>query len=90
MVVDEAHKLKNPKSAIVIRLKNLVFDHCTLLTGTPIQNDMSELWSLLNFIDPKHYNDLNAFMEKYGNMKDDTSQIQEIKKARQILKCCFK
>lgn len=41
-----------------------------LLTGTPIQNDVSEFWTLLNFCDEKSYDDLDDFLEKYGDMKD--------------------
>jgi SNF2 family DNA or RNA helicase len=39
------------------------------LCRTPIQNDVQEFWTLLNFIDPDSFNDLNAFMERYGDMK---------------------
>jgi SNF2 family DNA or RNA helicase len=53
--VDEAHKVKNVKSAICKNLKQIQFKHCVLLTGTPIQNGLKELWSLLNIIDPTHF-----------------------------------
>jgi chromodomain helicase DNA binding protein 8 len=55
MIVDEAHKVKNVKSAICKNLKQIQFKHCVLLTGTPIQNGLKELWSLLNIIDPTHF-----------------------------------
>ena len=41
-----------------------------LLTGTPIQNNVSEFWTLLNFCDEDAYEDLDEFLEKYGDMKD--------------------
>ena len=50
LVVDEAHRLKNKDSKLVKELKKLRREYCILLTGTPIQNNMQELWCLLNFI----------------------------------------
>ena len=50
LVVDEAHRLKNKGSKLVKELKRLKREYCILLTGTPIQNNMQELWCLLNFI----------------------------------------
>jgi chromodomain-helicase-DNA-binding protein 7 len=46
-----------------------VFQHKILLTGTPIQNEVKEFWTLLNFIDPKSYSDMDDFLEKYGDIK---------------------
>jgi chromodomain-helicase-DNA-binding protein 7 len=52
VVVDEAHALKNRASQLQAALQGLHYDHLMLLTGTPLQNDMQELWSLLNLIRP--------------------------------------
>ena len=40
-----------------------------LLTGTPIQNNSTELWSLLNFIQPKIFNSSEEFQKEYGDIK---------------------
>lgn len=77
LVADEGHKLKNYKSKIYGLMQNLTFEHCTLLTGTPIQNDVSELWSLLHFLNPSKFNDLDAFNKRYGNM-EDSNQVKEL------------
>jgi chromodomain-helicase-DNA-binding protein 7 len=71
LVVDEAQKLKNHSSRLATNLRDRRFDfgHTLLLTGTPIQNNMTELWTLLNFVDPDEFDDLDAFLEKYGDMK---------------------
>jgi len=74
LVVDEAHRLKNHNSklAVTLRDKRFTFRHKLLLTGTPIQNDVREFWTLLNFInsDPDGgFDDCDVFMEKYGEMK---------------------
>ena len=75
LVVDEAHRLKNQTSKLALNLrdKRFTFKHNILLTGTPIQNTMQELFSLLNFVDPGLFQDCNAFMEKYGEMKSKES-----------------
>jgi SNF2 family DNA or RNA helicase len=71
LVVDEAHRLKNYNSKLAVNLRKDVFrfKHKILLTGTPIQNDVEEFWALLNFIDPDSYNDMDEFLELYGEIK---------------------
>lgn len=75
LVVDEAHRLKNHNSKLALNLRadDFDFNHSVLLTGTPIQNNMNELWTLMNFIDPDEFEDCDEFMEKYGNMKSKES-----------------
>eukprot|EP00584_Thalassiosira_punctigera_P005019 CAMPEP_0172532664 /NCGR_PEP_ID=MMETSP1067-20121228/5630_1 /TAXON_ID=265564 ORGANISM="Thalassiosira punctigera, Strain Tpunct2005C2" /NCGR_SAMPLE_ID=MMETSP1067 /ASSEMBLY_ACC=CAM_ASM_000444 /LENGTH=2277 /DNA_ID=CAMNT_0013317209 /DNA_START=169 /DNA_END=7002 /DNA_ORIENTATION=+ len=71
LVVDEAHRLKNHNSKLAQNLRDdrFAFKHSLLLTGTPIQNNMQELWTLLNFINPDTFDNLDAFMEHYGDIK---------------------
>jgi SNF2 family DNA or RNA helicase len=52
LVVDEAHRIKNAESRLSKELVRFSFDHCLLLTGTPIQNNTMELFTLLHFLDP--------------------------------------
>lgn len=61
MIIDEAHRLKNRHSRLINMLKELPTTRIVLLTGTPIQNNMEELWSLLNFIEPKVWADIDEF-----------------------------
>ena len=61
IIVDEGHKIKNINCNLIKHLKALHSDNRLLLTGTPLQNNLSELWSLLNFILPSVFDDLNAF-----------------------------
>ena len=52
-VFDEAHKMKNDESQVAVVARKLKTLNRLLLTGTPLQNDIGELWSLLNFLMPK-------------------------------------
>eukprot|EP01065_Artemidia_motanka_P011075 TRINITY_DN1595_c3_g1_i1.p1 TRINITY_DN1595_c3_g1~~TRINITY_DN1595_c3_g1_i1.p1 ORF type:complete len:731 (+),score=179.74 TRINITY_DN1595_c3_g1_i1:62-2254(+) len=61
LVVDEAHRLKKFDCALIQKLKVLETEHRVLLTGTPLQNNLSELWSILNFIMPSVFDDIKAF-----------------------------
>mmetsp|Transcript_64260 Transcript_64260/g.151270 ORF Transcript_64260/g.151270 Transcript_64260/m.151270 type:complete len:817 (-) Transcript_64260:169-2619(-) len=61
LVVDEGHRLKNKDCKLLMELKALHTDNRLLLSGTPLQNNLSELWSLLNFILPDIFDDLATF-----------------------------
>lgn len=53
IIVDEAHRIKNKDSKLSADLRCLKAKHKLLITGTPLQNNLTELWSLLNFLMPK-------------------------------------
>ena len=55
LVVDEAHRLKNNQSKYFRVLNNYRINHKLLLTGTPLQNNLEELFHLLNFLTPKNF-----------------------------------
>ena len=46
------------------------FEHWTLLTGTPVQNNVEKLWSLLHFLHPNCFGDLPTFLEHFGVIED--------------------
>ena len=61
IVVDEGHRLKNRECRLGKELRKLRSRYRLLLTGTPLQNDMEELWSLLNFLQPDLFDNYEVF-----------------------------
>jgi len=61
LIVDEAHTLKNAKGKLFESLNSFSTKHRLLLTGTPLQNNLGELWSLLNFILPAIFDSAQSF-----------------------------
>ena len=82
IVVDEAHRLKNTNAKILNSLKRLACKRILLLTGTPIQNNTEELWSLLNYIEPEKFYSLQAFMADFG----DLSNAEQLEKLHRMVK----
>jgi ATP-dependent DNA helicase len=66
VIVDEGHRLKNHRCMLIRSLKTLETNNRLLLTGTPIQNTLDELWSLLNFVNPQIFDDLSVFQSWFG------------------------
>lgn len=65
VVLDEGHKIKNPNSNITILSKRLKTHNRVILSGTPIQNNLVELWSLFDFIFPGRLGTLPIFQEEF-------------------------
>ncbi|XP_063817630.1 lymphoid-specific helicase [Pseudophryne corroboree] len=61
MILDEGHRIKNMNCRLVRELKQFKSDNKLLLTGTPLQNNLAELWSLLHFLLPDVFDDLKSF-----------------------------
>lgn len=61
IVVDEAHKIKNDETQVSIALRYYKANFKLLLTGTPLSNNLKELWSLLNFIMPELFDERDLF-----------------------------
>lgn len=81
LVVDEAHRLKNKQSKFFKILSEYSIDYKLLLTGTPLQNNLEELWNLLNFLDPREFRNQNSFLTEF----EDVAKEDQIKKLHDIL-----
>ncbi|XP_047319320.1 probable ATP-dependent DNA helicase CHR12 [Impatiens glandulifera] len=76
MVVDEGHRLKNHESALAkTLLSGYRIRRRLLLTGTPIQNNLQELWALLNFLLPSIFNSVENFEEWFNAPFADRCEV---------------
>lgn len=67
MIMDEGHRMKNTQSKLSYTLTTYyTFKHRLILTGTPLQNNLPELWALLNFVLPKIFNSVKSFDEWFN------------------------
>ena len=76
-VIDEAQNIKNPKTGLTKAVKSITSETKIALTGTPIENTITELWSIFDFIMPGFLSSLVKFQQKY-NIKDfdeDTNKL---------------
>ena len=96
LVLDEAHIIKNPQTRMYQAIKQISADKRVILTGTPIQNNVMELWALFNFLMPNFLGSSNDFEIKYHkkmaqnikklNLQEDVQEnifqtsLQEIRK----------
>ena len=96
LVLDEAHIIKNPKTKMYQTISKISAEKRVILTGTPIQNNVMELWALFNFLMPNFLGSSNDFEIKYHkkmaqnikklNLQEDVQEnifqtsLQEIRK----------
>lgn len=77
VVIDEAHRLRNVykpenKTARILR-DALMLPYKVLLTATPLQNSLLELYGLVSFVDERVFGDLDSFRAQFGQLKDAAS-----------------
>lgn len=65
IILDEAHLIKNSKSMTTLAIKTLNAERRLILTGTPLQNRVTELWSIFDFLMPGFLEDEAVFNKKY-------------------------
>lgn len=76
VILDEAQYIKNPEAQITIAVKQLKADQRIALTGTPLENRLLDLWSIVDFVQPGYLGDQNHFLQTYdpvssGNSEED-------------------
>ncbi|GLT42013.1 hypothetical protein SLA2020_160370 [Shorea laevis] len=66
IIIDEGHRIKNASCKLNADLKHYHSSHRLLLTGTPLQNNLEELWALLNFLLPNIFNSSEDFSQWFN------------------------
>ena len=87
VVVDEAHRLRNTNSKLLECMRSVCakgltaygYQHRILMTGTPLQNNTAELWSLLNFIEPAKFPDAEKFAARFGSIQTQ-EQVENLQR----------
>lgn len=83
IVIDEGHKAKNKNTQFRRDITSLkVKGHRVILSGTPLQNNLSELWSVFDFVQPKIFGSFERFEREYTSkiekgMKKDSTLVQK-------------
>jgi DNA excision repair protein ERCC-6 len=68
VILDEGQKIRNPDADVTLSCKRLKTPHRYLLSGTPIQNDLRELWSLFDFVFPGRLGTLPSFESEFADV----------------------
>ncbi|GFF36190.1 DNA repair protein rhp26 [Aspergillus lentulus] len=92
-ILDEGHKIRNPNTSITIHCKELRTPHRIILSGTPMQNNLTELWSLFDFVFPMRLGTLVNFRNQFefpirqgGYANASNLQVQTAAKCAETLK----
>ena len=92
-ILDEGHKIRNPNTAITMFCKELRTPHRLILSGTPMQNNLTELWSLFDFVFPMRLGTLVNFRNQFefpirqgGYANASNLQVQTAARCAETLK----
>ncbi|XP_066105619.1 probable global transcription activator SNF2L1 isoform X2 [Saccopteryx bilineata] len=85
LVIDEAHRIKNEKSKLSEIVREFKSTNRLLLTGTPLQNNLHELWALLNFLLPDVFNSADDF-DSWFDTKNCLGDQKLVERLHAVLK----
>ncbi|MDA1274756.1 MAG: DEAD/DEAH box helicase [Verrucomicrobia bacterium] len=82
IILDEAQFIKNPSAQVTQSVKQLRADHRVALTGTPLENRLLDLWSIVDFVQPAYLGTTDAFQKNYEPKGDDNVWAQKVGRRR--------
>lgn len=84
IIIDEAHRIKNENSRLSLCVRTFKTSYRLLITGTPLQNNLHELWALLNFLLPEVFSSAEKFEEWFsmgeGGKEKEAEVVQQLHK----------
>lgn len=80
LLIDEAHKLKNHQTKNYDFVKQIRKKYCLMLTATPIQNKLMELFNLVSILKPGHLGSYDMFLKRYGNHRHAIQENEYLRK----------
>jgi SNF2 family DNA or RNA helicase len=86
IILDESQMIKNPGSALYRTMIMLKSDHKLVLTGTPVENSLTDLWSQLSFVNPGLLGDLTFFRREFAKPIEKEGDDQQEGKLRKIIR----
>ncbi|XP_059592777.1 ISWI chromatin-remodeling complex ATPase CHR11 isoform X1 [Vitis vinifera] len=85
IIIDEAHRIKNENSLLSKTMRLYSTNYRLLITGTPLQNNLHELWSLLNFLLPEIFNSAETF-DEWFQISGDNDQQEVVQQLHKVLR----
>jgi superfamily II DNA or RNA helicase len=82
VILDEAQFIKNPGAQVTQSVKQLKCEHKLALTGTPLENRLLDLWSIVDFIQPGYLGNQEHFLETYEPRGENAESEQRIARRR--------
>ena len=85
IILDESQVIKNPASMLYKTVTRLKSKHKLVLTGTPVENSLTDLWTQLNFVNPGLLGDLSFFRREFAKPIETTGDDEKEVKLRKII-----
>ncbi len=86
IVLDESQAIKNPASQTAICINQLQAQHKIVMTGTPVENSITDLWSQIHFLNPGILGNFNFFSRKFVSSIEKDKNAEETQYLRAIVK----